>query len=175
MADQQMIDGKAKKGLLWYAMRCGGYTAVKVLLELGWTSNKDALVNLAITNHDLQMLKLLCHHGTKPTLSHALRAERILAKIGFGTSTLSSELVRKTHTWMERCGHDTWCRYERLESIPSYEERKNELLVCLFVFRVTKMSRSPYKWKVIVPLLAKLEKEGAVAYASLLEFAVGGE
>ena len=60
-----MLDTKSQRGLLRYAVKIRSYSAANLMLELGLTSNNDGSIQLAVTNGDARMLRLLVGHGIK--------------------------------------------------------------------------------------------------------------
>jgi hypothetical protein len=147
------------RGLLRYAVKSRSYAAAKAILELGFTSNNDGLVNLTIKNNDPHMLKLLLHHGTKVTYTHALRAEQSLAQIGYKSATLEFLLAMKEVRWMEQTDWHDWAWFSHLEYATSCDRRKQKVLTMYLVYRAAQVTEPTKNWKWFTPLLFKLHRE----------------
>jgi hypothetical protein len=94
LLEHDFLSPESRRGHLRYAVKTGSYSATKVMLELGLTSNNDGLIQLATCNRDAHMLKLLVDHDIKVTPTHAKLAEKTLARMGFRYKSLEHYLDR---------------------------------------------------------------------------------
>jgi len=147
------------RGLLRYAVKSRSYVATKTLLQLGFESNNDGLVNLTIKNSDPHMLKLLIRQGIKITSAHAIRAEQSLKKIGYKDVSLEYLVALKQVRWQERTGWHLWSWFSHLEHVTSCDRRKQKVLTMYLVFKAARSTNPAKNWKWFTPLLVKLDDE----------------
>ena len=154
-----LYDPPLYRGLLRYAVKSRSYAAAKTLLELGFTSNNDGLVNLTIKNSDPHMLKLFIQQGITITFAHAVRAEQNLTRIGYKTVSLEYLLRMKRARWSERTGWHSLNWISHHEQVTSCERRKQKVLTMYLVYKAALAAEPARSWNWYMPLLVKLDGE----------------